>query len=541
MRPDGEKPREELIAELAGLRERCALLEQRCRAKDRELDRECAFRDRSEEALRLADIIIDRSPVILFRRLAGDDPRLVYVSPNIRQTGYSAEDFLEERVRFRDIVHPEDADRLGAEIRRYAEADTEEYTQHYRVITRSGETRWVEDQTSVVRDAAGRKVFYQGIVVDITARRQAEEALRKSEEKFRRIVETAGEGFLLMDDALRVVYANDACGRMLGYEREELIGKTPLDLASEPFRGFLAAHRERLLSMEHRRFEGTLLARDGRPVPVLIHGNTLRDDAGRPMGNVAFLADLTDQKKALDLAGKVQKSLIPAAAPKIRGLDIAGRSDACQEVGGDYFDFLYGPEYPSAKLKVVVGDVSGHGVDAALLMTSARAFIRLRAAQPGSPAEVVGTMNRDLALDMGASGHFMTLFLAEIDPADRSLCWVRAGHEPALLYGPREDRFEELLGRGVALGVDAGSVYREDRLPPLPPGTLLVLGTDGLWEARDPEGRAFGKERFRRVLRSSAALSAGRIVQSVFTALEEFTRGVPYEDDITLVVVKAEG
>jgi sigma-B regulation protein RsbU (phosphoserine phosphatase) len=325
---------------------------------------------------------------------------------------------------------------------------------------------------------------------------------------------------------------------MLGYAREELIGRSPFNLASDHLLGFLTANRERLLASEYRKFEGVLVAKDGRMLPVLVHANTLRDDAGAPIGNVAFVADLTDQKKALELAGKVQKSLIPASAPEIAGLDIAGRSDACQEVGGDYFDFLYGPEYSTEKLKVVVGDISGHGVDAALLMTSARAFIRMRAAQPGSPGEMVGTMNRDLALDMGDSGHFMTLFLAEIDPKNRSLCWVRAGHEPALLYGPGEDRFEELLGAGMALGVDPDSVYGETRLAGLPPGALLALGTDGIWESRDPQGRPFGKERFRGVLRSSAALSAGAVVQAVFDALEAFRQGTPHEDDITLVIVK---
>jgi sigma-B regulation protein RsbU (phosphoserine phosphatase) len=175
----------------------------------------------------------------------------------------------------------------------------------------------------------------------------------------------------------------------VGYRRDEILGKTPPDFATDKFRRFIAESRERLLAMDYRTFEGTMVAKDGRHVPVLIHGNTLRDGKGAKIGNAAFVTDLTEQKKALELAGKVQKNLIPATAPEIKGLDIAGRSDPCQEVGGDYFDFLYGPEYPAGTLRVVVGDISGHGVDAALLMTTARAFIRMRAAQPGEPAQVV--------------------------------------------------------------------------------------------------------------------------------------------------------
>ncbi len=552
MSSDKDKTKAELIAELARIRKKaqradrrlralereCTELQSRCDRQHRDLSCECALREQGTEALRLAEIIIDKSPAILFRRLAGDTPTLVYVSPNIRRLGYTAEEFLEGRTTFRQIVHPEDSERLGSEIRGFAEEDVEEYTQHYRVVTRDGETRWVEDQTSVVRDAQGVKRFNQGIVVDITERKRAEDELRRSEEKFRRIIETAGEGFVMMDEALRIVYANDAYCRMLGYEREELLGQTPFDLATESFRNFMAAHRERLLSMEYRKFEGALVSKDGRAVPVLIHGNTLTDEGGRQLGNVAFVADLTEQKKALELAGIVQKSLIPASAPRIRGLDIAGRSDPCAEVGGDYFDYLYGPGYPPGTLKVVVGDISGHGVDSALLMTSARAFIRMRAARKEEPSRVVASMNRDLATDMGESGHFMTLFYLEIDPLRRSAQWVRAGHEPALVYRPDEDRFEDLIGEGIPLGIEKTAVFSEQRLAPLAPGAIIALGTDGIWEANDPAGRIFGKDRFRELIRANASRPAEQIIARVFEELSLYTRGLPPQDDITLVIVK---
>jgi sigma-B regulation protein RsbU (phosphoserine phosphatase) len=222
----------------------------------------------------------------------------------------------------------------------------------------------------------------------------------------------------------------------------------------------------------------------------------------------------------------------------VEGLDIAGRSDPCQEVGGDYFDFLYGPEYPAGTLRVVVGDISGHGVDAALLMTTARAFIRMRATQPAEPAQIVALTNRDLTLDMGDSGSFMTLFYMEIDPRGRTARWVRAGHEPALLYCPVRDRFEDLGGNGAPLGVDPDFEFTEQALPALHRGTILALGTDGIWEARDPEGRFFGKERFRDVIRRQAAGRAQGILAAVFDELGRFCRGMPSHDDVTLVVIK---
>jgi sigma-B regulation protein RsbU (phosphoserine phosphatase) len=555
MAADQRKTKSELIAELAKHRRQAdrakklnqnlkdlqadyRALEARCDEQTRALTDECRLRDVTEEALHLAEVIIAQSPVVLFRRKAGKKPTPVYVSSNISQFGYSAEDLLSGRIRFAQIVHPDDRDRLVKEIRQFTEADVKEYTQSYRILTPGGEVRWVQDQTSVVRDEQGRKIYNQGIMVDVTPRRLAEEELRKSEEKFRQIVETAGEGFVLMDDHLRIVEVNDSYCHMLGYRREEILGKTVFDLATDEFRQFITGSRERLLAMDYRTFEGALVAKDGRRVPVLIHGNTLRDATGGKIGNASFVADLTEQKKALVLAGKVQKSLIPAKAPEIRGLDIAGRSDPCQEVGGDYFDFLHGPDYPAGTLRVVVGDISGHGVDAALLMTTARAFIRMRATQTAEPAQVVTLSNRDLALDMGDSGSFMTLFYIEIDPGGHTARWVRAGHEPALLYCPVRDRFEELAGNGTPLGVDQDFGYAQQTLSALHPGTILAVGTDGIWEARDPEGRFFGKERFRDIIRRQAASSAQDMVTAVFDEVGRFSRGMPYQDDITLVVIK---
>jgi sigma-B regulation protein RsbU (phosphoserine phosphatase) len=555
MATDQRKTKSELIAELASLRRQAVqaqklkqrlkdlqaefgTLQARCDEQTRSLRQECSLRDQTEEALRLAEMIIAQSPVVLFRRRAGKKPTLVYVSSNIRQFGYSADEFLGGAIRFTEIVHPEDRDRLRMEVRQFAQADVEEYAQSYRILTRSGEVRWVEDRTSVVRDEQGRKVYNQGIMVDVTPRRLAEEELRKSEEKFRRIVETAGEGFVLMDDHLRIVEVNDSYCRMLGYRREDVLGRTTFDLATDEFRQFIAGSRERLLAMDYRKFEGALIAKDGRRIPVLIHGNTLRNDDGVKIGNAAFVVDLTEHKKALELAGKVQRSLIPAKPPRIDGLDLAGRTDSCQEVGGDYFDFLYGSDFPAGILRVAVGDISGHGVDAALLMTTARAFTRTRAVQPAGPSVVVANINRDLSLDMGESGSFMTLFYMEIDPAGRTACWVRAGHEPALLYCPVRDQFEELTGTGLPLGVDKDAGYAEQTLPVLHPGTLLALGTDGIWEARDPEGRFFGKARFRDILRREAAHSAQDMVTAVFDEISRFCRGMPYQDDVTLVVIK---
>ena len=219
------------------------------------------MRCQAEEALDLAQVIIDNSPVVLFRRMAGDPPKLVYVSENVRYIGWTAEEFLEGKIHFKDVVHPDDFERIGREIKQFGEDDVEEYIQVYRIITKDGQTRWVEDQTSVVRDDQGNKIYNQGLLVDITRRKLAEEELQRSEEKFRRIVETAGEGFILMDEDLKITEVNDAYCNMLGFSREEILGKTPFDLAIDEFRQFMANNREEILSKEYREFEGTTTCR----------------------------------------------------------------------------------------------------------------------------------------------------------------------------------------------------------------------------------------------------------------------------------------
>jgi len=532
---------EALQHQLANTEKKYRDLKARFDARTAEFDQECALRDNTAEALRMAEVIVDQSPVILFSRLAGDDPKLVYVSENIRQWGYTAEAFLNAEIHFKDIVVPDDSERIAEEIGGYAESDVEEYTQSYRIETASGDYRWVEDRTSVVRDENGVKTHNQGILVDITERKIAEEKIRKSEEKFRRIVETAAEGFLLMDENLVITDVNDAYCHLTGYAREELIGITPLDLATEAFRNYMASNRDSILATEVRELEGIVLAKDGHQVPILIHGSTLRDDQDNVIGNMAFVTDMTEHKKALALAGEVQKSLLPQDKPRVQGLDIAGRNVSCDEIGGDYFDFLWRQDSKKGPFGVVVGDISGHGVDSALLMTTARAFLRMRASQPGSISEIITAMNQHLAQDVLDTGRFMTLFYLNIDPQNKRLDWVRAGHDPALIYDPNADTFEELKGSGVALGVNEGFSYTENHREGLENGQIIAVGTDGIWEALNGNNEMFGKKRLRQIIRSHADAAAADILDAVYNELNAFTLGQKSEDDITLVIVKIDG
>jgi len=241
---------------------------------------------------------------------------------------------------------------------------------------------------------------------------------------------------------------------------------------------------------------------------------------------------------ALELAEEVQQNLLPKEIPAIKGLDIAAKSIYCNKTGGDYYDFLNVAQNSAEKFNVVIGDVSGHGIAAGLLMTTARALIRSRSAQPGTLSQIVTEVNRHLTLDVYETSRFMTLFYLMVDPLDHLLKWVRAGHDAALLYDPASETFEELYGSGMALGLDEKHLYEENEKSNLAKGQIIFLGTDGIWETFNSEGNLFGKEPIKEIIRHKAAASANEIMNEILAALEYFRQGQEPEDDVTLVVVK---
>jgi sigma-B regulation protein RsbU (phosphoserine phosphatase) len=171
-------------------------------------------------------------------------------------------------------------------------------------------------------------------------------------------------------------------------------------------------------------------------------------------------------------------------------------------------------------------------------MASVRAFLRSRVTQPGEASEIVTDVNRLLASDTNDTGQFATLFYVEIAPRDKTLTWVRAGHDPAFLYDPTADECIELQGKGVALGVDEDIHYNENIKTGLTKGQILLIGTDGLWETQNSSGEMFGKERLKSLIRQHKHLSSEVLIQSIIDSLKVFQGSVKQEDDITIVVVK---
>jgi sigma-B regulation protein RsbU (phosphoserine phosphatase) len=250
------------------------------------------------------------------------------------------------------------------------------------------------------------------------------------------------------------------------------------------------------------------------------------------------LKDRYRLRQSLDLAKEVQQNLLPKKDPQFPGLDIAGKSIYCDETGGDYFDFFANTGPDANPYCVVIADVSEHGIPSALLMASTRAFLRQRSALSGSIAEVVSDVNRQLTRDVEDTGRFITLFYLQIDMNKRSLNWVRAGHEPAVLFDPATDRFEELTGEGIALGIDDSWQYVDKKRTALTAGQIILLSTDGIWEARNSQDKMFGKQAIYSIIRQYSHTGAAKIQDAILTELKQFQDGVEPADDITLVIIK---
>jgi sigma-B regulation protein RsbU (phosphoserine phosphatase) len=272
--------------------------------------------------------------------------------------------------------------------------------------------------------------------------------------------------------------------------------------------------------------------------PVRVRSRDELGELGRTVN--AMLPQLRDRlriREALGVAMEVQQSLLPRDPPRIERLDVAGTSIYCDETGGDYYDFVDLSAITPHTLGVAVGDVTGHGVAAALLMATGRALLRSRSDLPGSVGDFLNHVNRHLSQD-ATGGRFMTLHYMLFDTQAGRVRWACAGHDPAIVYDPASGAFSEWGGGGIPLGIDGRWQYEELGPEPLRTGQVIVVGTDGIWEARNQCNEMFGKDRLRAVISARHEHSAEAINQAITREVSTFRGEHTQEDDITLVVLK---
>ena len=237
-------------------------------------------------------------------------------------------------------------------------------------------------------------------------------------------------------------------------------------------------------------------------------------------------------ERELALASEIQQRFQPTAPPVVPGYELQGISFPCYEIGGDYYDFI---EREDGRLVIALGDVSGKGTAAALLMSSLHAAIHAQSASHNSLVATISAVNRYLA-DNIPSNRFVTLFYAELDPQSGALSFLNAGHNPPLIVHSA-GTVEQLASGGLPLGIKPDAEYREGRTQ-MQLGDVLVIYSDGVTEAVSPTGEEFGATRLYEVVSRNIEASAAGIRDRIESSLTKFAQGTSAADDITLVIVK---
>ena len=237
-------------------------------------------------------------------------------------------------------------------------------------------------------------------------------------------------------------------------------------------------------------------------------------------------------KRDLAQAAEIQRGILPETAPEVPGLDLAGFNAPCRTVGGDYYGFV---TYPGGRVGLALGDVSGKGMPAALMVMAFEARLRVLAEDEDSAASVVSRLNK-ITCENCPSNRFITFFFGILDAARGQLAYANAGHNPPLVVRASGE-VEMLQGGGPVLGILPTASYTQDKAR-LAAGDLLVIYSDGVTEATNTAEEEYGEGRLAEVLRSRRGEAAAAIVDAVTESLHQFTSGAPQADDITLVVAK---
>jgi PAS domain S-box-containing protein len=396
---------------------------------------------------------------------------------------------------------------------------------------------WVSVDCSPLRDERGE--LAGGVIVfrDVTAHRRSHEVLRQ----LSKAVEKTTDSVFVTDTDAVIQYVNPAFETTTGYAREEAVGRRASLLKSglnDP--GYYEEQWRRILAGEvhsgtlvNRRKNGELFHAEQTITPV-------SDDAGRITNFVSVMRDVTELKKAqvreveMRLARVVQQRLYPACSPELPGFDLAGATFPADHTCGDYYDFLPAPD---GRVGIAVGDVSGHGFGAALLMAETRAFLRSLARSATDLRDILAQLNLLLCQDTDDE-RFVTLMLTLLDPGRRSIVYSSAGHIQGFVLDRAGDTRHVLGPTGPPLGLFDESAFESSPEIPLAPGDLVLLLTDGAAEAQDPSGAFFETERVLRVVAEARQRSSAQVVERLRAAVEEFAQESPQRDDITVVVCR---
>lgn len=258
--------------------------------------------------------------------------------------------------------------------------------------------------------------------------------------------------------------------------------------------------------------------------------------AGHTNVMIDRLVERERMSRGLELANQIQANLMPRSSPHLPGIQVFGASRFCDETGGDFYDFMVRDGADGEELVVMIGDVTGHGVGSALLMTSVRAYLRAHLLQHADLGEAIGRTNALLCRDVAGYGFFATAFVLAYNPATCLVRWVGAGHDSALFLAADRQTCLDLQGHDIPMGVDPQWRYTvfEQTLA----SGIVLLGTDGIWEAMNGEGEMFGRDRLRQVLIGCTSAAPEDIINRIFAEIDDFTGAARIDDDRTAVIAR---
>ena len=478
--------------------------------------------------------------------IAGFDGYFKQLNPAFEQTlGFSEQELLSRP--FLEFVYPEDREttrehiqslKSGRELRGFEN----------RFLTKDGAFKWVLWNAAPFPDA---DLLY-AIGHDITKQKESVLALQEREKRIQAILDTTADGIITMDEHSRIRSFNQAAGNIFGYSEEEVLGKPIKILMPEPERSkhkdyvdtYLRTREAHIIG-RGREVEG--IRKNGEVFPLALAVSQV--DLPDRILFTGVIRDITQRKKAeralrqarerlqreIDLAAQIQTSLLPEHLPNLEGFDFAAEAIPARFVSGDFYDFF---DLDQNTCQIVLGDMAGKGVSAALLASSTRSLLKSETKFADSVSDLLDQLNELQYKDFSQAEVFVTLFVATIDALNNQIRYASAGHGEALLWRHVENEHQVLSATGLPAGIFPDQAYQENHFF-LRPGDVFLLFSDGVTEAHNPEEEQFGLQRLVAVLRQYADHQAIDLIEAILDEVRRFSKGHEQDDDISLIAVKA--
>jgi sigma-B regulation protein RsbU (phosphoserine phosphatase) len=388
----------------------------------------------------------------------------------------------------------------------------------------------------------GKQIGDYAIYRDITQRKKAEEDLYIQTAYLERLFNSAPEAIILHDNNDKIINVNAEFTKMFGYTREEAIGKSINDLvASEEFKDEAAGLSNRVINGQRVEIDTKRKRKNGMLMDVWIVGAPIIHE-GKQMGVYAIYRDITERKKAEEtrirhqeearMARNIQVNFLPKSNPKIQHYDIVGKSIPASNVGGDYYDFIFLDDH---RLVICLGDVSGNGLAAALVMANLQATIRSQALSGADPDKCLERANTLLYRSTDART-FVSLFYAILDTRKHTLKYANAGQDLPLLFSLNNRPFP-LQESGIALGMIENVSYKCKEVA-INRGDRLLIYSDGIREAMNEYKEEFGDEKLKQIVQRNGNVSAKVLIKKIITVVNAHFGNMPQNDDMTLVILK---